>query len=259
MKKDPAPHTLGQFLRAVRERLKPEDFNLPSGTRRRTKGLRREEAASLCGVSPTWFTWIEQGRTTGVSQATLRAIARGLRMSRAERSYLFTLASRSEPTVPTTEDADPHKLMPLIEAMTMPVYVLDRYWDAVAWNAPAAELFSEWLGEKAERNLLRYVFLSPNARRFITDWPKRSPRLVAEYLADTAALRDDPVYRTTMEELSAESPAFEEAWKSQAVLAREGGLRKYQHPQRGVLNYEQFTLRPTAYPELKFIALVPCL
>ncbi|HEU5047431.1 MAG TPA: helix-turn-helix transcriptional regulator [Rickettsiales bacterium] len=250
-------NALGQFLRAMRERLKPEDFGLPAGGRRRAPGLRREEAASLCGVSPTWFTWIEQGRTTGVSQGTLQAIARGLRMSQAERAYLYTLGMRSEPARPAAADKAPHQLLPLVQAMKHPVYILDRYWDAVVWNSAAASLFSGWLGKKNERNLLRYVFLATDARKFIADWRGRSQRLVAEYRADTAGLREDPVRRAMVEELSEQSAAFAEAWKSQLVLAREGGIRQFNHPKRGTLRYEQFTLRPAAFPELKLIALVP--
>jgi transcriptional regulator with XRE-family HTH domain len=88
---------LGEFLRARRDGLRPQDLGLPVGVRRRAPGLRREEAAQLCGISPTWYTWLEQGRITGVSVATLAAIARGLRLSRAERNYLFQLAARADP------------------------------------------------------------------------------------------------------------------------------------------------------------------
>src|SRR5690606_31636842 len=75
--------SLGEYLRARREQLRPEDFGLPPGQRRRTPGLRREEVAQLCGISVTWLTWIEQGRTTAISVPTLAAIARGLRFSHA--------------------------------------------------------------------------------------------------------------------------------------------------------------------------------
>src|SRR5215207_3409763 len=92
-----ARQQLGEFLRAQRDRLRPEDFGLPAGQRRRAPGLRREEAAQLCGISPTWFAWIEQGRTQGISVTTLAALARGLRLSRAERAYLFELAARADP------------------------------------------------------------------------------------------------------------------------------------------------------------------
>src|SRR6185437_15241333 len=137
--------TLGQFLRARRDRSRPEDFGLSGGHRRRAPGLRREEVAVLCGISPTWYTWIEQGRTSAISVETLGALARGLRLSQAERTYLFELASRADPA-PRSEEPDPHRLAGLIAAVSTPAYVLDRHWDAVGWNAAAAELFEDWLG-----------------------------------------------------------------------------------------------------------------
>ncbi len=248
---------LGDFVRAVRQRLRPEDFGLPAGSRRRTSGLRREEAAQLCGISATWFTWIEQGRTVGISNASLEAMARGLRLSRAERAYLFVLAGRAEPSGGVVQASDPHQVEPLIQAISAPAYVLDRHWDAVVWNEAATELFSAWLGEGGERNLLRYVFMSADARSFIADWPDRARRLVAEYRADTAGVRDDPVFHDMIEELSRSSAAFASAWRSQEVMSRDGGLRRFYHPQRGAVEYEQFTLRLTAFPDLKLISLVP--
>ena len=110
----PHPQTLGQFLRARRDRSRPEDFALSGGHRRRAPGLRREEVAVLCGISPTWYTWIEQGRTSAISVETLGALARGLRLSQAERTYLFELASRADPAPARPAQADPHRLADLM-------------------------------------------------------------------------------------------------------------------------------------------------
>lgn len=255
----PHPQTLGQFLRARRDRSRPEDFGLSAGHRRRAPGLRREEVAVLCGISPTWYTWIEQGRTSAISVETLGALARGLRLSQAERTYLFELASRADPAPARPARSDPHHLADLTRAVSTPAYVLDRHWDAIEWNAPAAELFEDWLGSDAatERNLLRYVFGHPRAASFIVDWPERARRLVAEYRADTAAWHDDPVRRALVDELSWNSAHFEAAWRAQNVLGREGGLRRFQHPRRGLCLYEQFTLRVAQHAELKLTVLVP--
>ncbi len=263
--------SLAEFLRARRDCLRPEDFDLPRGVRRRAPGLRREEAAQLCGISATWYTWIEQGRTTAVSVETLNAIAGGLRLSRAERAYLFELVSRADPKPPQSEHADPQHLLALVRAVRTPAYILDRHWDAVAWNGPAAELFADWLGvrgasspgiepaamRRADRNLLRYVFLQPRARKFIVDWDERARRLVGEYRADTAAWRDDPVRQALVHELCSSSVAFESAWRSQQVLARDGGSRSFQHARRGRCRYEQYILRVAQRTELKLTVLVP--
>src|SRR5215472_9229840 len=89
--------SLGAFLRALRERQSPVDFGLPAGTRRRTPGLRREEVAQLCGLSATWYSWIEQGRDVSVSPTALARLAAALRLGRAERAYLFELAGKRDP------------------------------------------------------------------------------------------------------------------------------------------------------------------
>ncbi len=253
-----ARQQLGEFLRALRDRLRPEDFGLPAGQRRRAPGLRREEAAQLCGISPTWFTWIEQGRTSAVSVPTLAAIARGLHLSRAERAYLFELAARADPSPPSADRGDPQQLQPLVNAIRAPAYVLDRHWDAVVWNRAAAELFAAWLGARAnaDRNLLRFVFTEPAARRFILNWSNRAARLVAEFRADTAAW-DDTVRKALVQELSDASAEFAAAWRSQQVMARDGGRRGFAHPRRGRAEYDQFTLRVAQRADLKLTVLVP--
>ena len=247
--------SLGAFLRARRERLRPEDFQFQRG-RRRAAGLRREEAAQLCGISVTWYTWIEQGRTTAISRETLHAIADGLRLSRAERRYLFELSGRADPSS-THEPTDPRPLLALVRAIRAPAYVIDRHWDALVLNRAAAKLFADWLGGQRERNLLRYVFLDPRAPRFIVDWVERSQRLVAEYRADTAGNESDPVRRELLQTLMAASPAFAAAWRSQQVLAREGGERIFAPAGGGHSRYEQYTLRPALDASLKLTVLVP--
>jgi len=255
----PSPNALGDFLRARRERLRPLEFGLPPGQRRRVPGLRREEAALLCGISPTWFAWIEQGRTQAVSIPTLSAIARGLRFSQAERRYLFELARRSDPAPPGAAGADPAALMPLVRAVRTPAYVLDRYWQAVAWNGAAASLFPGWIGKAArgDKGLLQYVFLDPGAKRFIVGWAERARRLVAEFRADTAAWQQDPVRQRLVESLSHESAEFRAAWRAQEVQAREGGRRLFAHPVRGRQAYLQYTLKVAQGPELKLVVLTP--
>lgn len=82
---------LGEFIRAHRERIKPIDVGLPDGGRRRTPGLRREELAQLCEVSPTWLTWLEQGRPVSASGKMLGKLADAMHLTNAERAYLFNL------------------------------------------------------------------------------------------------------------------------------------------------------------------------
>jgi transcriptional regulator with XRE-family HTH domain len=97
---------LGAFLRARRERLTPAEAHIHGGpARRRTPGLRREEVAQLCGLSPTWYTWLEQGRDVSVSPPALARIAEALHLTAPERAYLFELARKRDPEVDPSGDA----------------------------------------------------------------------------------------------------------------------------------------------------------
>ncbi|QND84801.1 Putative DNA-binding protein [Chromobacterium vaccinii] len=250
---------LGSFLRAHRERLSPQQAGLPAGPRRRAKGLRREEVAQLAGISPTWLTWLEQGRTESVSAHTLSRLAASLQLSGAETDYLFDLAGLKNPKDKRAE-ANP-QVREILETMlphiAIPAYVLDRHWRAVAWNAAAEQLFCGWLGNpEASRSQLDFIFLMPQARDFIDNWPERARRIVAELRADLGQQLDDVETAAMLERLRRESADFECFWQQQDVLEREGGERAFHHPALGRLHKRQITLRPANAPELKLVMLL---
>jgi transcriptional regulator with XRE-family HTH domain len=159
---------LGDFIRAQRERVAPASVGVIAARRRRTPGLRREEVAELAGLSTTWYTWIEQGRDVSVSPTALARLARALRLGRAQRQYLFELAGKRDPD-PGASDTDelPAVLTACVAAISGPAYLLDRNWDARAWNPAAERLFAGWLDHPGEHNLLRFIFLEPGARSAI--------------------------------------------------------------------------------------------
>jgi len=248
---------LGEFIRAHRERLSPQAVGLPPGPRRRTPGLRREEVSQLCGVSPTWYTWIEQGRPVSASADALARIAVALQLSRAERAYLFELAAQRDPAEPDPSAADaPATLLQTVQLVDAPAYVLDRQWDALAWNAHAADLFTGWLDGAHDRNLLRFTFTEPLARTLIVDWEARARRLAAEFRADSIRHLNDAPTRTLIDALIAASDDFARFWASQDVGEREGGRREFQHPRHGALAYDQITLKPAHREDLKLVVLV---
>jgi transcriptional regulator with XRE-family HTH domain len=251
--------SLGRFIRTRRERLSPEQVGLPVGFRRRAKGLRREELAGLCGISPTWLTWIEQGRTASASASAVSRIAKALLLSRAERDYLFELAGVRDPEKPDSlsEPNLSETLAKAVAKIQAPAYVLDRAWNAISWNRYAASLFIGWLDKKSsERNLLKYMFLNPQARGFVVDWPLRAQRLVAEFRGDCKAILDDEEISTRIEELRRQSPEFESLWSAQNVMEREGGERRFLHPVQGKLALQQLTLRLTHSPNLRLVILI---
>jgi len=248
---------LGEFIRAHRERLSPQEVGLPPGPRRRTPGLRREEVAQLCGVSPTWYTWIEQGRPVSASADALARIAVALQLSRAERAYLFELAAQRDPAEPDVAATDlPPTLAATVASIASPAYVLDRQWNALAWNPSAAALFTGWLDGDHDRNLLRFTFMSPAARTLIVDWETRARRLAAEYRADSIRHQNDAPTRSLIDSLSAASDAFSRFWASQDVNEREGGQRQFNHPRDGHVVYHQITFKPAHREDLKLVVLV---
>ncbi|WP_243360001.1 helix-turn-helix transcriptional regulator [Fundidesulfovibrio terrae] len=250
-------HALGQFVRAHRERLSPAAAGLPVGQRRRTPGLRREEVAQLCGVSTTWYTWIEQGRDVSISPQALGRLAMAFGLSRAERAYLFEMAGKRDPEggeIPGPA-ALPHALFGVVAAIAAPAYLLDATWTVRAWNPPASRLFAGWLDRDADRNLLRYIFLDPAARSLINGWQERARRVVAELRADYGTKSNDPDMRGLIEDLGSRSALFARLWEEQAVLGREGGERTFNHPGDGFLRYSQSTFILAARPDLKLVVL----
>jgi len=248
---------LGDFVRAQRERLKPEAVGLPASGRRRTPGLRREEAAQLCGLSVTWYTWLEQGREVSVSPLALARLADALRFGHAERAYLFDLADRRDPDEGEGDaDAAPAAALACLRAIDSPAYLLDRCWNALGWNAHAERLLAGWLGGGAERNLLRFIFLEPAARALIHDYDERARRVVAEFRANVGAHLEDAPVRALTEELRARSPLFARLWDGHGVLSREGGTRTFDHPGDGFVSYEQVTFNLASRPDLKLTILL---
>jgi transcriptional regulator with XRE-family HTH domain len=251
---------LGEFIRAHRERITPESAGLPGGGRRRTPGLRREELAQLCDVSPTWLTWLEQGREVSASGKMLARLAEVLRLSAAERAYLFSLADRLDPHHEDDGGGAEEALEPIVAAINAPAYILDRQWNAVAWNAQAATLFGGWLDVDSEApvkpNLLRFMFRTAAARGLIVGWEDRARRLVAEFRADIGKHAGDQTLAALIAELSVGSEEFRQLWSLQDVVGREGGQRGFQHPRLGELSFNQVTLHLAKRHDLKLVMLL---
>jgi transcriptional regulator with XRE-family HTH domain len=248
---------LGDFVRAARARITPQMAGLPMGMRRRTPGLRREEVAQLCGISVTWYTWIEQGREVSVSPAVWARIAGVLQLARAERAYLFELAECADPQHLRDEPSGvPGLLADCVDVIDAPAYVLDRCWNVMAYNQAMNELFDDWPTESAAPNLLRFIFLDPAARALVVDWEQRARRVVAEFRADAGAHLDEADVRALLDELVRDSKAFAHWWTRQTVVEREGGLRDFNHPRLGMRSFQQITFRLATHTDMKLIMLL---
>jgi transcription regulator MmyB-like protein len=144
-----------------------------------------------------------------------------------------------------------------VNAINGPAYVLDRTWSARRWNTRASRLFTGWLDADGERNLLRYIFLRPEARSLIKGWNSRAQRVVAEFRAAVTAYSNDPEIRRLVDELSIASTEFERCWATQGVLAREGGERVFNHATMGMLYYQQVSLSLAGWPDYRLTMLIP--
>jgi transcriptional regulator with XRE-family HTH domain len=261
---------LGDFIRLHRENIKPEDVGLPANGRRRTPGLRREELAQLCTVSPTWLTWLEQGRPISASAKVLAKMADVMSLTPSERAYLFKLADKLDPALPNEMDqgtgCQAFDLNAIVNAIKTPAYILDQQWDALAWNRAAKELFVGWLDQAKPQkrhnatpqpNLLKFMFLEPNAHLLITDWKDRANRLVAEFRADCGKYADQPPLSGMIENLMRDSSDFKRWWNSHHVAGRAGGTRRFAHPLKGQLTFEQVTLTLSIRRGFKLVMLLP--
>ncbi len=250
--------TLGAFLRAHRARLSPAGLGLPAGQRRRTPGLRREEVAQRCGLSVTWYTWLEQGRDVAASPQALASVAEALQLTPAERAYLFQIAGRIDPALATANDAAVDVPLAIGEALASisgPAYVLDRLWNARACNDAARRLFVGWL-DGDDPNLLRYVFLNPVARRVIPEWRDRARRVLAEFRAESSRHLDDRALVAMVDDLRARSDFFARCWDEHEVVIRQGGERTFEHPRAGRLTYEQVAFTLASRVDLKLVMLI---
>lgn len=252
---DPAKQ-LGEFLRLRREQLSPERVGLIKGPRRRTPGLRREEVAQLSYVSTTWYTWLEQGRGIAVSPRTLSSIATALQLSQAERDYLFSLAELTDPLNSVALSFEPD-VKAIVQRMTSPCYIMNAAWQVVAWNPQAAALFSGWLTDGQAPNMLEFIFINPFARQLVVDWPERAQRIVAELRAESIHLEKSAPLRVTIDSLLQQSEEFAQWWQKHHVIHREGGQRSFQHPQQGLLHYQQTTWQLAPDPTTKLVTLIP--
>ena len=131
---------LGEYLRARREQLQPADVGLPTSGRRRTPGLRREEVATLAGVSIDYLVRLEQGRDVNPSAGVLAGLAAALRLDDDERMHLFKLAAISGsselcPAARAVAVDIPPSIRQLLERLDpTPAFVLGAAGDVLAAN-----------------------------------------------------------------------------------------------------------------------------
>ncbi|HEY0260253.1 MAG TPA: helix-turn-helix transcriptional regulator [Lacisediminihabitans sp.] len=226
---------LGEFLRARRELVTPEQAGITVGGVRRVPGLRREEVAMLAGISNEYYLRLEQGRYQHPSAQVLEAIARVLRLDDESLTYLLGLAaekSRTGRRRPRREVV-PSGVQKLIAALPLPAFVEGRYLDVLVAN-PLATAISPRLIVGANR--LRDVFLDPDERDLFLDWDLATEGIVASFRQSVGTQLDDPRFIELVGQLSLASPRFRRLWGRHDIGGRTGALMRLQHPLVGELH-----------------------
>jgi len=231
---------LGDFLRSRREALRPSDVGIPSGGRRRTPGLRREEIALLANLSVDYYERLEQSRAGTPSEALLAGLARALRLSVEERDYLYRLAGYSAPAAgAVTGYVDP-ALMFLLDALSdVPAQVIDDLTTVLAQNALARALLGTWTnGEGRATNVIWRWFTDPESRAL--NAPDEHESIGRGYVADlrTAAARRGPDARQLVSDLQAASAEFADFWSDMQVTPLHSTRKLIVHPRAGNLDVQ---------------------
>ncbi|WP_395070082.1 helix-turn-helix transcriptional regulator [Paraburkholderia silvatlantica] len=252
--------SLGDFLRRCRTRLDPASFGF--GGRRRTPGLRREEVAQRANISPTWYTWLEQGRGGAPSPEVLERICSALMLTDPEREHLFMLGLGRPPQVryKPVDGVNP-RLQRLLDSMRFsPAIVKTATWEVVAWNRAAAIVLTDY-GKlpPGQRNILRFLFCNPDVRARQHDWDSMARFVVGAFRADVARAGLDSAVRELVDELCSVSPEFDALWRENEVLAHADAdhVKRLHHPVLGLIALEQSAFSVDGRPDLSMIVYNP--
>jgi transcriptional regulator with XRE-family HTH domain len=224
-------NALGDFLRARRKQVRPEDAGLIAGARRRVAGLRREELAMLAGISSDYYLRLEQGRDLHPSAQVVDSLARALQLDVKATEHLYRLSIASVPRRDAVGTDAADGVAELIDQFPMPTIVASRCLDVLAAN-PVARALSP--GFAPGRNFLCWRLLDPDARELYVDWDEATDVAVSGLREASGTDHDDPRLRSLIDELSAASERFRELWARADVGYRVGVIRM-RHPEVGDL------------------------
>jgi transcriptional regulator with XRE-family HTH domain len=255
---------LSAFLRSRRERVTPEQAGLPPGLRRRTPGLRREEVAQLAGVGVTWYTWLEQGRPINASVQVLAAVARTLRLDRAEQEHLYRLADVPDAAGATSgPGATCEQVVPEVQGILdslvpLPASVLNERFDLLAWNVAYAAIWPGVVGAApGERNTLWQCFTYPECCHPYVNREDQLSTLVAQLRGAYGRHVGEPAWTGFVRRLQAMSPHFARLWAEQHVANPSSYLKIFRHPAHERMVMKTTSLGVLATPCTRVVVYTP--
>jgi transcriptional regulator with XRE-family HTH domain len=250
---------LGTYLKDRRAKLDPAAFGF-AAKRRRTPGLRREEVAQRANISPTWYTWLEQGRGGAPSAAVLDRIARALMLTDVEREHLFLLGLGRPPDVRYRKDEGvTPRLQRVLDALEpCPALIRTAIWNVVAWNRAATVMLTDYGALPPEqRNILRFVFLDPKHRAAQYDWDSVARFVVGAFRVDAARAGAAEEVEPLVDELCRLSPEFKAMWQDNDVRSHGEVVKQIRHPVLGPLAFEYSAFAVDGRPDLSMVVYNP--
>jgi transcriptional regulator with XRE-family HTH domain len=253
---------LGDFLRSRRERLAPEAVGLPGGTRRRTPGLRREELAMLAGISVDYLVRLEQGRETNPSTEVLASLAKALRLDEPERMHLGhigKLTRRHVDLCPMVRDELSSTTMTVLDRLDgTPAFVMDVLSNLLVWNDSFERLYAgTGMLDGDSPNLLRFMFLDPQARDLYRDWDHNARELAGNLRYYVGWHSEKPEFQELVGELSVKSTEFAKLWSRHDVGEAVRGEKAMHHPVAGDINLNYEVLFLPDHPQRRLVVQVP--
>jgi transcriptional regulator with XRE-family HTH domain len=241
-----------EFLTSRRARITPEQAGLRTyGDNRRVAGLRREEVALLAGVSVDYYTRLERGNASGVSDTVLEALARALQLDEAERAHLFDLARAAHATRgrrrPAKQRVRPSVQRTLDAITAAPAFVRNGRMDLLAANRLGYAFYSQHFDSPhGPTNSARFIFLDPRATDFYVDWEQVATDAVAVLRSEAGRDPYDRGLTDLVGELSTRSETFRSRWAAHNVRFHDTGVKRFHHPVVGDLELTYETMQLAA-------------
>jgi transcriptional regulator with XRE-family HTH domain len=240
-------HELALFLKSKRAAVSPQSVGLHPGRRRRANGLLREEVAQRAGISPTWYTWLEQGREINPSAEVLDQLADALLLDASERVHLVTLAkpvAAARASLQFSREVSP-VLVSWIDGLDQPAYALNGCWDVLAWNESTRRVLGDFGSlASADRNILRMTFLWQHWRALFVEWECLAASVVAQWRAETARHTGAPEVLAITNALARDSAEFARLWHERRLDAPHLKIKRLRHAELGILDLTYAPLRP---------------
>ncbi len=232
---------LADFLKTRRAKILPSQVGLPSATRRRTPGLRREEVAQLAGIGVTWYTWLEQGRAIHVSAQVIESLSRVLMLDKQERIHLYHLANQPLPTeIPGYQGTINPILQHVLDSLVLcPAFIADQKWNVIAWNKAASCVFGEFREMNArQRNIVWAMFTETYFKQLYVDWILHAKSLLGRFRSTCGKYIEDAWLNQFIDDLKAQSAEFNLWWPLHEIQNDSGVYKQFNHPMAGILDFE---------------------